>query len=310
VDTTTADTATDTALIEAAEALSTDEDLDALLRHVASLATASLGFEAATLYLYSEADGRLRVAATAGGSASDATELAIDDPSDTRASVRAARALETVAEGDTHAVPLVVASEGNAIAGVLEARGAPGSPGASQSLVALAELAAVAVERSRLRSALDERSEWYERLSEIDAVTGLANRRTLTRALELECMRASRQKTALEVVVFDIVGFAGIVERAGRAGGDEVLRRVARLLASNVRLIDTVGRYGADEFVVLAPGATGTALEQRIVGAAASPDGDAEPIGLRAGRAVYPDDGTTADELLVAAERHLREGAG
>jgi GGDEF domain-containing protein len=80
---------------------------------------------------------------------------------------------------------------------------------------------------------------------------------------------------------------------------------VANLLAGNVRLIDTVGRYGADEFLVLAPGATGSALAERIIAAAGAPQ-DAEPIGLRAGSAVYPDDGTTADELLVVAENRLR----
>ena len=297
--------ATDTALIEAAGALSTDEDLDALLEHVATLA-AALGYRATTVHLYSEADGSLRVAASAGEAASTPEALLIDDPSVTAVSARAARELATVNEGTTIAVPLVVASEGNALAGVLEAHGEPSSPGAPQALVALADLAAVAVERSRLRSALDERSEWYERLSEIDAVTGLANRRTLTRALELECMRSSRQKTDLEVVLFDVVDFRGLVERAGRAAGDEVLRRVANLLAGNVRLIDTVGRYGADEFLVLAPGATGSALEHRIVAAAAETNGDVGPIGLRAGRAAYPVDGTTADELLLAAERRLR----
>lgn len=301
--------ATDTALIEAAEALSTDEDLDALLAHVATLATGPLGYRAAVVYLFSEADGNLRPAATAGDPASVSEAIPVDDKTNTSPSARAARELASVAQGAVIAVPVVVASEGNALAGVLEAHGDPSSPVAPQALVALADLAAVAIERSRLRSALDERSEWYERLSEIDAVTGLANRRTLTRALELECMRASRQKTALEVVLFDVVGFRGIIERSGRAGGDEVLRRVAHLLAGNIRVIDTVGRYGPDEFVVLAPGATGSALEERIVAAAAEPEGVAGSVGLRAGRAVYPDDGTTADELLVAAERHLREGA-
>jgi diguanylate cyclase (GGDEF)-like protein len=296
---------TDIVLTEAAGALSADQDLDALLEHVATLAAGPLGYGGASVYLFSEEDGSLREAASAGSPPPDRSDFFIDDMAQTSPSARAARQLAAVVDGDARAVPLIVASEGNALAGVLEARGEPASPSAAAALVALADLAAVAIERARLRSALDERSEWYERLSEIDAVTGLANRRTLTRALELEVMRASRQSTALEVVLFDIVGFRGIVDRLGRGGADDVLRRLATLLAGNIRLIDTVGRYGTDQFVVLAPGATGTALERRIIAAAAGSDG--EPIPLRAGRASYPEDGKSGDELLLAAERRLRE---
>ena len=298
----------DTALIEAAQVLSGGEGLDAILERVASLATGPLGYESAVVYLVDE-DGRaLHPAAEAGLPAGRATELAVsaDVPA-----ARAARERRTVAEADRRAVPLLLSIEGGILVGVLEAHGDPREAGSAEALAALADLAAVAIERTRLHSALDERSEWFERLSEIDPLTGLANRRTLDRALELELLRAARQGTQLAVVVFSVAGLADLNERLGRASGDDALRRLAALLTQNVRLIDTVARYGPDEFVVLAPSAAGPALAERIVSAAGTHRlEDGMPLRLRAGRAVYPDDGLTADELLRAAERRLREGMG
>ena len=168
----------------------------------------------------------------------------------------------------------------------------------------------MAVERNRLHSALDERSEWFERLSEIDPLTGVANRRTLERAIELELVRAARLGTTVAVVIFDLVGTAELMDRLGRAAVDDALRRVAAMLTENVRLIDTVARLGAHEFVVLAPGATGPALAHRIVAAAeVQALDDGTPMRLRSGRAVFPDDGTTAEAILAAAERAVEASA-
>lgn len=294
------------ALGEAAQALSGEGDLDALLGRVAALAVESLGCEKAAIHLLSDSDGTLHRVAWAGAPPAPATTLAVTGET---AVARAVSQRRMIASGRSLAIPLLLVGEGGAVAGVLEARGATDASEPADGLAALADLAAVAIERDRLRRALDERSEWFERLSEIDGLTGLANRRTFVRATELELVRAQRQSAAVAVVLFDVEGFDGLVERAGRSAADEALRRIASLLTANVRLIDTVARWGPDEFVVLAPGATGPALERRIVAtAAAQPLEDGTTVRLRAGRAVYPDDGTTADELLVAAERRLRGG--
>jgi diguanylate cyclase (GGDEF)-like protein len=295
------------AVIEAAQALSGEEDLDALLEHVATLATTSLGYDSAVVYLVDDGAQLLEAAATAGAGDQDGGEMkmAADEPA-----ARAARERRVVEEGGTRAVPLLLGSEGGVLAGVLEARGAGATPGSAEALTALADLAAVAVERTRLHSALDERTEWFERLSEIDPLTGLANRRTLERAIELELMRAARQNTPVAVVMFDLVGATELNERLGQAAVDDVLRRIAALLTENVRLIDTVARTGADEFVVLAPGATGPALAHRIVAAVEAEQlRDGTSLRLGTGRAVFPDDGGSAEQLLEVAEGRLRGAA-
>jgi diguanylate cyclase (GGDEF)-like protein/PAS domain S-box-containing protein len=89
--------------------------------------------------------------------------------------------------------------------------------------------------------------EALEELTTYDPLTGLANRSTLRTHLE---QRLSNPTTA--VVFLDLDGFRPINDRFGQAIGDEILRLLAARLASSVRRGDVVGRYGGDEFVVVA----------------------------------------------------------
>lgn len=281
-------TRADAALIEGARALATGDDLDPILGRIAALATTELGYEAASIYLYDEAREALQPKAPDGAT-------------------RAATELREVTEEGARFVPLIVGTQVETLAGVLEVRGAVDAAETVAALGGLADLAAIAIERGRLRSSLAERSEWFERLSQIDPLTGLANRQTFERAIELELLRAARHGTRVGLTLFDISGLAELNARLGRAAGDDALRRTAAILTANVRLIDTVARYGSDEFVVLAPAATRPALAERIVAAAAAERlEDGTPIGLRSGTAFFPDDGDTASELVAAAERAMR----
>ena len=115
-------------------------------------------------------------------------------------------------------------------------------------------LAALAVDRARLASTAAERSEWFERMAHTDPLTGLANERTVGRILELELARAGRQGSEVSFAMFDVDDFQATNRDSGHEAGDDVLRRVAAVLAESVRLVDTVGRIGGDEFVLVAPG--------------------------------------------------------
>jgi diguanylate cyclase (GGDEF)-like protein len=185
----------------------------------------------------------------------------------------------------------------------------PDRDGAPGVLDALVDLAALAVDRATATAGAAEQEDWQERLAHLDPLTGLANRRTLNRVLELEIARAGRQQSDVSVAVFDVDGFRAVNEHEGAAAGDAILRAVAAVLADQVRLVDTVARIGGDEFVVVAPGSGGVVVADRILRAldALGPV-RGRAVTVSAGIARFPADGTSADELLESALGAL-EGA-
>ena len=111
-------------------------------------------------------------------------------------------------------------------------------------------------------------------MAHTDPLTGLANERTVGRILELELARAGRQGSEVSLAMFDVDDFQATNRDSGNEAGDDVLRRVAAVLAESVRLVDTVGRIGGDEFVLVAPGSAGMTVARRVLdGIAALPAG-------------------------------------
>jgi len=308
-------------LAESARTLARGRDLDGRLAAFAAQARAISGADATIIYLLDGGTGRALPAAWDGYSDSEVDGLsASETPASDDPVLQAARERRSeIVEGEpggaavTHVYsPLVTedAAGGQEVEGVLSGAFKAGPPpdAALRLLEAVADLAAVAVHHARVESALVERSDWYDRLSQTDPLTGLANRRTFDRVLELELARAARQGTSLSVALFDINDLEGIMRRHGATVGDDVLRRVASSLADSVRLVDTIARYGGDEFALVAPGAAGRLVAERVVRQVAAAGSELPgPIGLRAGVARFPDQGATAQELLAAADGALRE---
>jgi diguanylate cyclase (GGDEF)-like protein len=305
-----------------------DAKLDALAEHVRDATDAS-----AVLILLLDPVGNVLLPAAQAGLDPDALDqsraVTIDDAADVAA--RAVRDRRSTGGGgggggaestslahyghaaeSVLALPLVISDDmGDETAeGVLLTAydgTAPDPADADDTLLALADLCAVAIRNARLQSALHERAEWLDRLANTDSLTGLANRTTLLSMLELEIARARRQATELSLVIFAIDDYDGIVERAGASAADDVLRLVASTLADHVRLVDTIGRLGAHEFGLVAPGGGGAVVARRVQEAAGRIEAGGQPVSVSAGTAVL---GTTeggGEELLAGASAALAE---
>jgi diguanylate cyclase (GGDEF)-like protein len=209
-------------------------------------------------------------------------------------------------------IPLVVEDEdGASLEGVLALGWSAVEPPVSEmpdALGAIADLTAVAIRQARLRNSAWERSDHADRLLHTDRLTGLANRVTFERMLELEIARATRQGSPLAVVMLDVDGLSDINARKGARVADEVLRHVAAAIADRVRLLDTVARFGEDEFVVIAPGDAGGIVALRLRDAIAElpPIGEVA-ISVSAAVVHHPADGATGTELVAASEVALQQ---
>ena len=87
-----------------------------------------------------------------------------------------------------------------------------------------------------------------------DPLTDLWNRSAALDALERDLARARRESAPVGVLMADLDYFKRVNDTHGHDAGDEVLRQVAKRMISALRLYDTVGRYGGDEFLIVAPG--------------------------------------------------------
>jgi diguanylate cyclase (GGDEF)-like protein len=88
-----------------------------------------------------------------------------------------------------------------------------------------------------------------------DPLTGIMNRRALLAALDVEQSRSERHGYPMALLLLDVDHFKTINDQHGHAMGDQVLAALGRLLATEVRKTDFVGRWGGEEFVAVLSGA-------------------------------------------------------
>jgi diguanylate cyclase (GGDEF)-like protein len=145
-----------------------------------------------------------------------------------------------------------------------------------------------------------------------DPLTGLPNRALLDDRIEQAFRRSRRSGEPFTLIVIDLDGFKDVNDVRGHRAGDVVLKTLARRFEAIVREADTVARVGGDEYVILSMG-TGSddrsgALVGRLRNALRRPfrvEGASVEIDGSIGWAVYPDDGSTAEELLARADGQM-----
>ncbi|MBE3582134.1 MAG: GGDEF domain-containing protein [Thermoanaerobacteraceae bacterium] len=146
----------------------------------------------------------------------------------------------------------------------------------------------------------------------IDYLTGLPNRRAFDEALRAAAGEACRQGAGFGVILFDLDHFKQINDTHGHHAGDAVLKIFAFRLRASIKSIDFAARYGGEEFaaLVLAAGKEevweiGERVRLAVSGAPFFVEGKELAVTCSFGCAVYPVDGSTAEEAVKAADAAL-----
>lgn len=157
--------------------------------------------------------------------------------------------------------------------------------------------------------------ELYQRVSSAshrDGLTHLYNHRSLQDILRGEVERAGRLDGSFAIIFMDIDRFKSFNDSYGHQKGDEVLVSVADILTSNCRTADLVGRYGGEEFMVVAPdvdrkraAALGERLRRAVAGQEIIFTGERASVTVSVGIALYPDDAEDPQTLIGLADQRL-----
>ena len=161
---------------------------------------------------------------------------------------------------------------------------------------------------------LAQYSKQQQELALHDPLTGLPNRRLLEDRIEHTLQHSARVRGKSAILYLDLDGFKAINDTYGHAYGDEILKLVAARLVNASRKEDTVARIGGDEFVIVLGNLAGKGDAREP--AAKLIEVISEPyfindltlrLSTSIGISIYPDDATTVDALLSAADTALYE---
>jgi diguanylate cyclase (GGDEF)-like protein len=171
----------------------------------------------------------------------------------------------------------------------------------------------------QLQSELLDAKKKLEIQSRTDPLTGVLNRRAILSQIGYELSRAKRNNAHISISMLDLDHFKTINDTFGHLSGDAVLRECIHRVESAVRVYDSVGRFGGEEFIVVLPETRAadafTVAERirlRINEMAADVDGISIPFTVSQGLATCSGDATvdemiaTADQALYRAKEHGR----
>jgi diguanylate cyclase (GGDEF)-like protein/PAS domain S-box-containing protein len=174
--------------------------------------------------------------------------------------------------------------------------------------VDVSEEAAHKAELERYHRELEEANNRLRKLAVTDELTGLRNRRAFEERLVMEFSMARRRNRELSVLLLDVDDFKKVNDCWGHAAGDEVLRRLAAILQTTVRLPDLPARYGGEEFVVLLPESgqeSALGLARRMMERVSIEQWENAPLTISIGMAALDDSMTDAYQLVEKADGAL-----
>ncbi len=165
----------------------------------------------------------------------------------------------------------------------------------------------------RTQEKLLEMSEYLYKVSIVDPLTGVFNRRYMNSVLGQEFSRATRKSSPIAVIIFDLDNFKSINDSYGHLVGDQILKEFALLLVQTKREYDYVFRYGGDEFLVLLPESRQDGIVsfwERLIklldGKFIDCGGGKLKLSFSAGAAVFPSQHIKGlDDLIKSADKSL-----
>jgi diguanylate cyclase (GGDEF)-like protein len=166
-------------------------------------------------------------------------------------------------------------------------------------------------------SGADAEAKYHEeiyRMTIVDGLTQIHNKRALFEALEKELMRARRYERDLSVLMFDIDYFKRINDQYGHLAGDHVLRELARIVQERIRREEVFARYGGEEFVIVLPetplqgaAALAESLRARVANHGFVFQGERIPVTVSIGTALLGENDKVAADLIQRADEKLYE---
>lgn len=179
-------------------------------------------------------------------------------------------------------------------------------PSADLMLGWLSQLAATASQALRQRSSFER----LRRLSTTDDLTGAYNYRYLLDGLQREIRRAGRFQQVFSVVMLDVDHLKEYNDVHGHLAGSRLLASFARIVQGQLRSVDTMAKYGGDEFVVILPqtgkqGAGVVADRIRLAIESHTFPGEVRKITTSLGISSFPEDGDQTETLLGRADQAL-----
>lgn len=153
----------------------------------------------------------------------------------------------------------------------------------------------------------------HKELANIDELTGIPNRRAITKKLN-QALNAE-EVTSLTLMFIDLNGFKSINDTYGHESGDSVLKTTAERLKEIIRKNDYLARIGGDEFLLIFQASnegdkfiSGLSNDiKTIVAAPIAFHGNILRVGVSVGYANYPEDGKTIEELINIADKAMYE---
>jgi len=311
-------------LYDVISSMTTTLDLDDLLKKITQKVGETLGFKEFAILLYDDKDKKLRVRASYGLPEDEFIGMEFD-PGEGIVG-RVLQTGEMILIPDTTADPNYLHWKGKKIEkgsflsipikykekifGVF-AFNTPTINGFSRRdlklLTAIANQAAIVIENVQL----------YEKTKEFsirDDLTGLFNRRWFNQKIIEEFKRAERFNHPLSVLMIDIDFFKHYNDNHGHSTGDIALKKVAEILIKNVREVDSVVRFGGEEFVIILPRTsmeeahmTAEKLRKKIEDAGI-PHERTQPDGkftISIGYTSYPEKARSIEELINQADEAL-----